>query len=248
LAAVVRIIVYKVKMNTNLLITTSLDPPKSTPYLKMLGEAKRTLTSKAALYFWASIGVDKIIIADCNGKALLDINEISLIKELGIEIEQISYLQDNKVVEEKGKGYGEGALIDFALNNSELLRNEEYFYKCTGKLYCHNFTNIHKIISENKIKTILWNNENDSTNQVDTRFFYTNHNFCKKYLIPAYKNVNDRQDKWAEHCCYEFANKTLFPAITQKPIICGFSGTFNTHYKHSFDNKENGSFKCWVQT
>ena len=141
-----------------------------------------------------------------------------------------------------------GALIDFALNNSELLRNEECFYKCTGKLYCQNFLEIHKIVSESKIQTILWDNEYGATNQVDTRFFYTNREFWKKHLIPAYSNVNTWQNKWSEHCCHELANEILLPAITQKPIICGFSGTLNTPYHYSLDKIRDGSFKCWVQT
>jgi hypothetical protein len=123
-------------VGTTVLITTANKPPKDIPYLQMTNEAMRYITAKASVFFWAALGIEKIVIADATGGFLLDSEETLLLKQMGVDVEQISYCQNEDLIKQKGKGYGEGMLIKFALENSTFLRSENNFFKCTGKVYC----------------------------------------------------------------------------------------------------------------
>ena len=83
--------------------------------------AKRKITAKAAVYFWAASGVKKIVIADASGQTLLGETELVMLNQMEIEIEQIKYFQDNDLVVKKGKGYGEGAIIKFKFELFEIM-------------------------------------------------------------------------------------------------------------------------------
>ncbi|MBV8887332.1 MAG: hypothetical protein JO235_25510 [Chroococcidiopsidaceae cyanobacterium CP_BM_RX_35] len=44
---------------------------------------------------------------------------------------------------EYGKGWGEGEIIEYAINHSKILNKSTRFYKVTGRLFVENFTQIH---------------------------------------------------------------------------------------------------------
>jgi hypothetical protein len=118
-------------VSSTVLITTANKPPNDVPYLEMTNLAMRHVTAKAAVFFWAAHGVEKIIIADATGSTLLNEEEVVLLKQIGVGLEQISYCQNEDLIKLRGKGYGEGELINFALKNSTFLKSEESFFKCT---------------------------------------------------------------------------------------------------------------------
>lgn len=170
-------------MSSVVLITTANAPPEEVPFLNMTDFATRYITAKAAVFFWAAQGIKQIVIADATGGHLLDEEEILLLKKMGVEVEQISYLQNEDSVKSKGKGYGEGQLLKFALSNSAILSRANNFFKCTGKVYCRNFDAIETLIQENNIDNIFWRHLDDgdpSKPWADMRFFYTTKNFFEE--------------------------------------------------------------------
>ena len=108
-------------MSSTVLITTANKPPKDVPYLQMTNLAVRNITAKASVFFWAAHGIEKIVIADATGGTLLNDDEVLLIKQMGIDVEQIAYFQNETLIKLRGKGYGEGELIKFALENLSLI-------------------------------------------------------------------------------------------------------------------------------
>ena len=111
-------------MHSTVLITTANEPPNNVPYLKMTNIATRYLTAKASVFFWAACGVERIVIADATGTSLLNQEDVQRLSQMGVMVEQISYFQNEDLIKAKGKGYGEGELIKFALENSTFLKNE----------------------------------------------------------------------------------------------------------------------------
>ena len=77
----------------------------------MTSAAARRITAKAAVFFWAAQGIEKIVIADATGNTLINSDEILLLKQMNVSIEQIHYLQNNELIKSRGKGYSEGELI-----------------------------------------------------------------------------------------------------------------------------------------
>jgi len=161
-------------MSSTVLITTATAPPDGMMFLTTTDHATRRITAKAAVFFWAIQGVEKIVIADATGTTLLDQNEISMLNQMNIEVEQLCYFQDEVLAKQKGKGYAEGKLMQFALQNSEILRSEASFFKCTGKIYCRNFAQIRNTIRTHRFKNIFWENIDEfgvARGWADTRFF-----------------------------------------------------------------------------
>ncbi len=227
------------------LITTASNPPEGVFALRMTNVATRKITAKAAVFFWAAMGVQKIVIADATGQTLLDESDVLLLTQMGLEVEQVHYLQDNDRVIEKGKGYGEGALIKFALEHSKLLQTVDHFFKCTGKVYCRNFLEIKSLIQKNKIQTIFWRDELNPS-LVDTRFFYATKKFTSEYLLPAFEHVDDRHHIFSEHCAMKMAREKLKQAASIRPMLSGFSGTTNQPYFDSNLGLLDQKLPCWV--
>lgn len=227
------------------LITSAISPPEGVFGLEMKSPIKRRLTTKAAIFFWASLGVRKIVIADATGQEVLDHSELLMVNQLNVEVEQISYFQNNELVLRSGKGFGEGALIEYALEKSRLLSTEEGFFKCTGKVYCRNFADIFNMIQHNGIKNIFWKDVLTDAS-MDTRFYYTSKLFFKKYLIPAYQNVDDKNFIYAEHCILKMAQKELPQGRSIRPLLTGFSGSMDQPYFDLSLGFLDNSLPCWA--
>lgn len=227
------------------LITTATKPPEGVHALEMTNVAKRKVTAKAAVFFWSALGVKKIIVADATGQTLLEESEVLLLNKMEVEIEQIQYLQDNRLVIEKGKGYGEGALIKYALQKSQLLKYENSFFKCTGKVYCRNFAEIFDLIQTNNIKNIFWRDALKSS-MIDTRFFYVSKDFCYNDLLPVFADIDDKINITMEHAVMKAARKCMIQGTSIRPMLSGFSGGMDKPYFDSSLGFLDQNLPCWV--
>lgn len=236
-------------MSSTVLITTATCPPEGMPFLAMTNVATRMITAKAAVYFWAASEIEKIVIADATGTTLLNNDELSLLKQMNVDVEQISYNQNKETIIQKGKGYGEGELIDFALSESVLLKRETNFFKCTGKVYCRNFTKIQQLVKEQHVSNIFWRyfDEGDGRKPwADMRFFYAEKSFAKDHLIPAYLRSDDATAA-AEYYCFLLFQEKLASAKAFRPLLSGFAGGTNKRYFDEGLGFLDANFPCWFE-
>lgn len=212
------------------LITTAICPPEGVYVLQMANTTKRIITCRAAALFWAASGVRNIVVADATGKSILSVQEINLLAELDVNVEQISYSQDSALITEYGKGYGEGLLINYAIENSKIINRVGFFYKCTGKLMVNNYKSIERIVQKNNLEALFWFEKPDDASKLDTRFFFSSVNFFKEILLPAYMKVNDKNNFYAEHSIASIPNDVLKKSSTLRPLIFGYSGSTDEQY------------------
>ena len=237
-------------MSSTVLITTANQPPNGVPFLEMTDAAIRCVTAKASVFFWAAQGIEKIVIADATGGTLLDSSEVLLLKQINVDVEQISYYQDEQQLRLKGKGYGEGELLSFALENSITLGTVDRFFKCTGKVYCRNFEAIINMVNHNKLQSIFWRHlgEGGSLQQwADIRFYYTTKEFCHDSLIPAYQKANDSKAA-AEYYVFHLLNEKLIAGKAPRPLLSGFEGGTGKQYFDSSLGVLDENCPCWVST
>ncbi|MFL9878036.1 hypothetical protein PQR63_06590 [Herbaspirillum rhizosphaerae] len=237
-------------MSSTVLITTANDPPNGMMFLTTTDSATRRITAKAAVFFWAIQGVEKIVIADATGTTLLDENEMSMLNQMNIEVEQLHYFQDDETVKQKGKGYAEGMLMQFAMQNSEILKKETGFFKCTGKIYCRNFAQILHTIRTNHFKNIFWTNIDESgatRGWADTRFFYTSIDFFNEYLLPTYLSSDDNVAA-IESLCFHLLSTRLPSIKTVRPLLVGFCGGTGELYMDSSFGELDTNFPSWLST
>ena len=238
-------------MNTipmTVLITTANKPPEGVPHLRMGDPVMRTITAKAALYFWVAQGIEQIVLADATGTNLLSEEEEAELDKTETRIEQINYKQPSEDVVKRGKGYGEGKLIEYALENSELLAREQYFFKCTGKTYVRNFQTLAAMIQAERITNMFWRHLGDGSSLkpwADVRFYYTSKSFAKTHLLPAYSLTEDHKAACEYHICNALEGN-LQPGRTHRPLVVGYSGaTAEAYFDHSLGYLDFNS-PCWV--
>ena len=230
------------------LITTANNPPPGLPFLQMTDPVMRTIAAKAALYFWVSQGIEQIVLVDATGTNLLTEQEAADIDRSETRVEQINYKQSTDEILKRGKGYGEGRLIQYAINNSELLARQEHFFKCTGKLYARNFQSIASIVKTNNITNLFWRHMGDGyplQSWADCRLYYTSKSFATRHLIPAYLQSNDSSAA-CEYFIHEELERNLKAARTPRPLLTGYSGATGEAYFDSSLGSLDYNFPCWL--
>jgi hypothetical protein len=232
-------------VSATILITTAIAAPANTPMLRMTDSNMRSITTKAALYFWAGQGQKDIVVCDATGTSVLNTYELAAVRTLGVNIEQLSYQQDCALLAQRGKGFAEGQLIKYAVEHSQLLRQNEYFFKCTGKMFCRNFPAIAELIARNNIGNMFWRlfeNALVERNLVDARFFYTSTADFKRLILPAY-------DQASESRILEYQLSVGLDSLSRgtsfRPQLSGFSGALGTQCQESYLGELEVAYPCW---
>lgn len=228
------------------LITSALAPPANTPALRMTGSGIRTITTKAAIFFWVGQGRKNIVVCDSTGSSVLTPEELSSIQRLGLGIEQLAFKQDDALVVEKGKAFAEGKLIEFAIRNSELLNRSGHFFKCTGKIFCRNFAQIWDLIVKNNIGTMYWKLYEHALvdrNLADARFFYTSIADFQRLALAAYGRATESQI--LEHQLAVSLHGQLRMGASLRPLLSGFSGGLGLQSEEHYLGNLDLTYPCW---
>lgn len=235
------------------LITTALNPPAGIHFLNMGDVATRKIASKAAVFYWATMGVRRMVIADATAMTLLSHDDQTQLASMGVEVEQISYRQDNALIVEKGKGRAEGELLNFAVNTSSLIAGSGAFFKCTGKVFCRNYAGICGMIAESGFDNIFWKLMPDAIGNgdkvlrfADLRFYLATLEFARGHLIPAYLKSDDTVDAICEWWVGMMLDAQLAPANTLRPLVTGFSGGSGQQYFDGSLGVIDAQMPCWV--
>jgi hypothetical protein len=235
-----------------LLLTSCVYP--SAPFVELADPTERIELTLESIRQWIKIARNlNIVICDGSG---YDFTQSVAERFPGAKIECINFKNDAEAVLKFGKGYGEGEIVEYALENSEYLRRSDYFLKCTSKLWVKNLPEILKHwngifqcqFGLEKPKTI----KSAKPSSVDTRFYIVKKRYYIDYFLHAYKNVNDHGGYYLEHTFRDVildnrlrASSILFPI---PPLIEGVAGTTGETYKAGNPiNKRFKNFKTYVK-
>jgi hypothetical protein len=123
---------------TTLLITSCVSV--SAPYVKLRDTHERLTLSLLSIENWLAICPNiRIVICDGSG---YDFTEICRTKFPEAKIECLFFINNKEKVAELGKGFGEGEIIDYALDHSKYIEESDFFVKCTSKLWVNNFNEL----------------------------------------------------------------------------------------------------------
>jgi hypothetical protein len=231
------------------LITTAINPPPGVPHLKLVNGTCRLVASRAAVLFWALSGISKIVIVDATNYPVLSNDDMFMLVSTGVKVEQLYYQQDLILVQQRGKGYAEARLLEYALEHSELLKSESSFYKCTGKVFCRNFSVINKFIVERGISNSFWQHHDDrvgfDTTYIDTRFYLTSREFARDLLVPKFLEADDRV-KAIETCCYQLIKPRYDQSLSPRPRLMGLAGGSGQWYNEHDLGYMDMNYPTWI--
>ncbi len=208
------------------LLMTATIAPVAVPRMPLHNPAARWAQYAAALQFWlARPGLSGVVFCDNSGYGAPygPFHEVAV--RYGIPLEVLSWA-DNQAGMERGKGFGEGRLMERALTESHILRSAPGFYKVTGRLTVTNFDRIERrarchprAFCRRFLGQAGW---------ADTRFFKVDRGCFERYLLRAYQAVTEVPEavgeRWALGQAYARALAPLHPpALLPLPDVAGCS-------------------------
>jgi hypothetical protein len=171
----------------------------------------------------------QIIVCDNSGYTWpVSLYELALTH--GKKIELLSFTGNNSLVEQLGKGYGEGEIMEYIMTNSLLLGEVDGFLKVTGRLklvnskkliaHCQADQNYFMPVSLLRPKFLV---PKAARPCVDVRVYYVTKTFFLDVLLFAYKTVRDDQTFFLEHAYYQAITRAVnndFHAGPQPHVNC----------------------------
>lgn len=209
-----------------LLITSAVKV--SAPFTKLKNQEIRRNELLRSIKEWYSLGVRELVV--CDGTGFDFTAEITRMGFTDLRFECFSFYNADDVVKERGKGFGEGQIIEYALARSKLIGKSNSFMKCTGKLWCENFLSIFTGFNGDFAADICLPVKR---RMLDTRFYISDKTFYEKNFMSAHEEVNDKKGVFLEHIFFAAAEKNMgLKFATREPVsISGMSGTSGKFYK-----------------
>lgn len=206
----------------------------SAPYTVLSDpEERKNQYIDSLIFFITQTAFRKIIICDNSG-----FNYFSSLVELATEhhkeLELLSFKGDQELVAQQGKGYGEGEIMKYVLQNSALIKKVKGFFKVTGRLKLVNSDQLLRQCNEQQnyfIPVSLLRPRfmvpKAARACVDVCVYYVTVDFFQQILLDAYKEVRDDQTCFLEHAYHDALLKSgasvkCFPVA---PEIIGMSGS-----------------------
>ena len=146
------------------------------------------------------------------------------------DCEVISFTNNKEKVRSKGKGYGEGEIVNYALRHSQVLQGVRVFAKCTGKLWVENFSECLKNFNQVAAFDFCGNIK---PKYIDTRFYIVDKEFYMTDLAELHHKVDDDNGFYLEHAFRDGLKKLKLSdyAMYPTPRVNGVSGSMGTTYK-----------------
>jgi len=159
-------------------------------------------------------------------------------------IECLYFENNQELVKKHGRGYGEGEIVRYAIENSKSIIMANCFAKCSSKLWVENYK---KCLDEwNGILLLKGVFENvfsafkkTRLSYIDTRFYISSTSIYMNYFQDAHKKININLGYGLEDCFFEvFVKNKIFNSLLKTPpVICGVGGGIGFYYKNSIKRK-----------
>lgn len=225
-------------MNKTCLIVTSCIYPFST-FVKLNDPEERESLHVEALKRWINESTfESIIICDNSNYVYSnELVELALLK--GKKLEVLTFKGDHINGFKYGKGFGEGEIMKFIIENSNLIKYHDSFFKVTGKLFVKNYYSINNVRNFDFIfsSPLIFFNSKQNVELVFTNFYYAKIESFKQYLIDSYLNVRDNDGVYLEHVYAEALKrgkknrkKLKVGKMSPIPIMVGKSGSTGDSY------------------
>lgn len=151
---------------------------------------------------------------------------------------------------QRGKGYGEVEIIEYALQHSLYLKEDCIIIKITGRLIVNNIgIIINSLPSHKNFITCLFHSD---LSFADSRIFCATSPFFREFITNK-KYINDSKNIFFEHILAStvLSSSMCFVPYVENPLIMGISGSTGEKYSHTAtDRKKKYLFKLysWHQT
>lgn len=223
--------VKNVQKKEPVLLITATILPQEKRYIQLRNPEERLRQYIDSLKFYiTNTSIKEIVFCDNSGYDFRKDELFSLADEYHKKVEVLQFIGNQYKISSCGKGYGEGEIIKYALKNSCLLKQADYFIKVTGRLKIKNMDAIKDKLDLNKL---YFNMSINRQQWIDTVIYCIPKKIYYKWFLNAYKQVYDKHGNYIEQ---------IFKVIIEKnglhinnlpyyPYIDGLRGTTGKKYQ-----------------
>ena len=213
------------------LLMTATIVPQERRFLKVCNVRQRLEEYiDSLLYYITETTIKEIVFCD-NSNYEFDRSKIyAMAEKYEKSIEIIQFSGSRNEIAQNGKGFGEGEIIKYALSNSRLLLNADYFIKVTGRVKIKNIEKIKDNLCPDKM---YFNKSVTAYQLIDTMMFCIPKKRYLNYFVDVYRQVCDKKDRSIEHVIRDTITgyHLKFSNLPFYPIIEGQSGTTGKPYQ-----------------
>ena len=235
-------------MTDTLIVTSSIHPVIEAPGVNIIEPSARLFQLCCSLISWADVPeINNFVLCD-NTQPEYNFQPLQQLMEKNKKnFELFIFAGDREKVAERGKGYGEGEILRYLFDHSQLIRRSKSFYKVTGRIFVRNFSEIHQKQLKNqkvfdnpiplyrryakKWAVKLHASSRHGRGMVRTVFYKCDTRFFFNKLLMQYENVNDRSRFYLEHAYFYPLIKNGFSTFKIKPSLVGISSS-SGHFYH----------------
>jgi hypothetical protein len=144
------------------------------------------------------------------------------------------------MVVHRGKGYGEGEIVEYMFQHSKLIRLDDVIIKLTGRMQLDNIDILTRKMDTQKLyinATLV-----EGKRIADTRIYAMPSKVFKEYFINAYTRVSDRDNYFLEHVYADVIRENDLTSLNLPlyPRIRGVAGTSGHVYSYK-------TWKCVIK-
>ena len=174
----------------------------------------------------------------CDGSSF-DFSETMAQRFPGARIECLPFENNQQLVRERGRGYGEGEIVRFAIENSKLIAAAGCFSKCTSKLWVKNYIKCRQQWNGTQMFKGVFSNvfslkRKIEFDYIDTRFYMISKEIYKKYYINAHLDLDTAGGESLEKRFLKiFLENQIHSALfSVAPVIEGVGGGIGFSYRN----------------
>ncbi len=217
-------------MNT-LLLTGTIEPQKDILFLNIVDPKIRYAQYIESIRtYLIKSDCDYLVFCENSEYEIKDMPALNeLAKKQGKKLEILQFKGNHTKSVQKWRWFGESEIIEYAINNSELIKSSGSFIKITWRYRCEN---INKIIHASQEWDVCFSKLMPSslfslnTKAVNTALFKTSVSFFNQYLTWAWEEVDDTKIVFLEHIYYNRLKKVrnLIHPLPVYPKMRGITG------------------------
>jgi hypothetical protein len=154
------------------------------------------------------------------------------------KIECLSFENNQDKVRKYGRGYGEGEIVRFAVDHSQLINQAGCFAKCTSKLWVSNYKAILDVWTGDLLLKGVFENvflpfKKTQFSYIDTRFYMTSVSMYQQLFHQAHFRIDVDKHYGLENSFTDiFLESNLRHVLSPiAPKICGVGGGTGKYYK-----------------
>lgn len=217
------------------IITGTISPDGRMKQLAVTDTEERLKQYTDALEFLISEkAFSKIVFCDNSGYAVERLQFLlNLASVNGVSLELLSFRGDSAQCIRHGKGYGEGEILEYVFSHSELLRNESFFVKITGRLKVVNIRDICRRLRTDKV---YFNIPNRTIREYyDTRIYAMPVEVFRQFFLSSYSQVWDDREIYLEKLYTRvlLQNRLKVSNFPKYPRITGIGGSTGQKYGYT---------------